>query len=33
LNGFESAFVSPAERDSLVESARADIAALRGGET
>ena len=31
LNGFESAFVSPAERDALVATARADIAALRAG--
>jgi adenosine deaminase len=31
LNGFQSAFVSPSERDALVASARADIAALRGG--
>jgi adenosine deaminase len=31
LNGFQSAFVSPPERDTLVSRARADIAALRGG--
>jgi len=31
LNGFQSAFVPPAERDAMLASARAEIAALRGG--
>ena len=31
LNGFESAFVTPAERAALVARAKADIAALNGG--
>ena len=31
LNGFESAFVSPDERASLISGAKADIAALKAG--
>ena len=31
LNGFESAFLPPDERAALIASARADMAALRGG--
>lgn len=31
LNGFEGAFLSPAERDRVVQRARADIEALRDG--
>jgi adenosine deaminase len=30
LNGFQSAFVSPAERDAMIATARAEIAAIRG---
>jgi adenosine deaminase len=30
LNGFQSAFVSPAEREAMVAAARAEIAAIRG---
>jgi adenosine deaminase len=32
LNGFASAFVSPAERDAMLASARSEIEALRGGD-
>ena len=30
LNGFESAFLPPADRDALIARARADISALGG---